>query len=247
MVETHDLPAPPPLDALVVNGGLALFLDFDGTLVDLAASPDTISVPHDLAERLLAMAGRLEGRLALVTGRALDDLGRHLPLAGIACAGSHGADCIDAAGSALGDPVERMPQPAVEALEAAAHEHGLAFERKAHGAALHYRENPGREAAAIAIAADVASRYGLTVLEGKCVVELVRGEADKGSAVATFVELAAFEGATPVFVGDDLTDEHGFRASHARGGFGVIVGDRTPTSARYRLPDVSSVYDWLGL
>lgn len=247
MADAIDLPAPPPLAQLADERELALFLDFDGTLVDLAHAPGAIAVPRGLPGRLRALADRLGGRLALVTGRSLDDLAIHCPIEGIACAGSHGDDRRSAAGAAIGAPAAALPQGAFDALHAAARDLGLALEAKTHGAALHYRTDPERGGAALALATEVAGRFGLAVKEGKHVVELTRPGADKGGAVRAFMGLPPFAGAMPVFVGDDLTDEDGIAACIELGGFGILVGDRSPTGARYRLPGVPAVYRWLNL
>lgn len=247
MNDALDLPPPPPLERLLEKREIALFLDFDGTLIDLAHAPGAIVVPGDLSPRLRALAERLDGRLALITGRSLDDLAGHCPIDGIACAGSHGEDRRDAAGNAIGDPATAMPDGAFDALHSAARDLGLALEAKPHGAALHFRADPERGAAAHELADRVAERFGLATKHGKRVVELTRPGADKGGAVRAFLGLPAFAGAMPVFVGDDLTDEDGIAASIEAGGFGILVGDRTPTGARYRLPDVPAVYQWLSL
>jgi len=247
MSDVIDLPPPPPLERLADARGIAVFLDFDGTLVDLAHRPDAISVPADLGDRLRALAERLGGRLALVTGRSLEDLGGHCPIDGIACAGSHGAARRDAAGVEIGDPARAIAPEALDALRDGAREFGLVLEAKPHGAALHYRSHPEREALADALADEVAARFGLAIKPGKGVVELTGNGADKGSAVRAFLSLPPFADAMPVFVGDDVTDEDGMAACEEAGGFGILVGDRTPTMARYRLPDVPAVYRWLSL
>jgi trehalose 6-phosphate phosphatase len=123
---------------------------------------------------------------------------------------------------------------------------GLGFEMKPHGAALHYRENPAKGEAAHAFAAELATAHGWATQSGKCVVELVEGQSDKGSAVRAFMQAAPFAGARPFFFGDDLTDEQGFAACAAEGGAGVLVGERPDTVAGYALPDVASVHLWLG-
>lgn len=247
MSDVIDLPPPPPLHRLADTREIALFLDFDGTLVDLAHAPGAISVPSDLGGRLRALAERLGGRLALVTGRSLEDLGAHCPIDGIACAGSHGAARRDAAGAAVGDPARAIAPEALDVLRAGAREFGLVLEAKPHGAALHYRSHPERAASADALAEEVAARFELAIKPGKDVVELTQTGADKGDAVRSFLSLPPFAGALPVFIGDDVTDEDGMAACEGAGGFGILVGDRTPTAARYRLPDIPAVYQWLSL
>jgi len=241
------LEAPPVLDSLRSAGALALFLDFDGTLVELAARPEAIVVPDAVSERLWSLSARLEGRLALVSGRAIDDLERHLGSLAIARAGSHGIARMLADGSVLGEEPEIFPADAAETLRTFAQTRGFLLEEKPHGAALHYRAAPHLEEEGANFAGNFAKLHGLEVKRGKCVIELVRPGADKGSAVRAFMTIAPFVGARPVFVGDDLTDEDGFAAAEELGGFGIIVGERQPSVARYRLHDTVAVHRWLGL
>ena len=242
-----DLPPPPTLAELKQHGGVALFLDFDGTLVELAETPDGIDVPTGLMGGLLDLSDRLDGRLALVSGRAIDNLEQHLGPCSLAVAGSHGAHCRDAAGDPVGEAPEGLPAAAEEALEAFTARQGCRLERKPHGAALHFRERPELEEAGATFAADLAGRFGLEVKRGKRVIELVRPGADKGGAVRAFMAREPFTGATPVFVGDDITDEDGFAAVGEMGGMAIIVGDRRPTSAGFALANPAAVHDWLGL
>jgi trehalose 6-phosphate phosphatase len=238
---------PPQLSELCKAGPAALFVDFDGTLVGLAERPDAILVPPGLGERLCSLANRLGGRLALVSGRTLADVERHLGKLGIACAGSHGIARRLADGSPFGTEPESLPREVGAALRDFAAEHGFALEEKAHGAALHFRAAPHLEARGHEFAEELAALHGLEAKRGKCVVELVRPGADKGGAVRAFMSLAPFRGALPVFLGDDVTDEDGFAAAQDLGGFGILVGDRRPTAARYGLADDAAAREWLGL
>lgn len=241
------LPPPPPLSQLCEAGPVALFLDFDGTLIEIASGPDAIDVPDNLPDRFDILAARLEGRLALVSGRGLDNIHRHIGALKIARAGSHGADRVLADGSVLGERAQPLTPQVIEALADLAEEYGALLERKAHGAALHYRSNPESGEAIGVAAAAIASENGLVVKRGKCVAELVRPGADKGGAVAAFMEVAPFAGSTPVFIGDDVTDEDGFIAAEKLGGFGIAVGERASQNARYHLPLVKDVHAWLNL
>ena len=238
-----NLPPPPALD----DGALALFLDFDGTLVDIAPTPDGIFVPPGLADALHGLRDRLEGRLALVSGRSLEDLERHLGPLAIARAGSHGADCRLADGRVLGDAAHGLDAHVLDEIAQFAAARGFDLEHKTHGAALHYRANPGLEDAGLAFAGELAERHSLTVKRGKCVIELVQRGADKAAAVNRFMAVAPFAGAVPVFVGDDVTDEDGMRAASALGGFGIAVGERQNDFARYFLETTAAVQHWLGL
>ena len=239
------LPAPPALGALIEGGPLALFLDFDGTLVELAAGPDDIAVPQGLVEALDRLSARLGGRLALVSGRAIVDLEKHLGPLALARAGSHGADCRLADGTVLGAAPTGLTRDALAELAAFAEAEGFMREDKPHGGALHYRHDPSLEAKGLAFAETFAARQGLTVKRGKCVIEFVASGADKGGAVAALMAEPPFAGALPVFVGDDVTDEDGFRAAGQLGGFGVLVGDREGSQARYGLDRPADVYRWL--
>lgn len=247
MSEHVTLSPPPSLSDLSQQRPVALFLDFDGTLVDLASTPDGIIVGETLADDLFTLGERLDHRLALVSGRAIPDLQRHLGPLRVARAGSHGIARELADGSPLGELPVALPDEAGDALRAFAAEHGFALEEKPHGAALHFRSDPALEPAGLAFAQELAGRHLLEVKRGKSVIELVRPGVSKEGAVRAFMQVAPFAGAMPIFVGDDITDEDGFRAADDLGGFGILVGDRSPSRARYQLPDTAAVHEWLGL
>ncbi|HEX8482843.1 MAG TPA: trehalose-phosphatase [Allosphingosinicella sp.] len=236
-------PLPPPLSRLAP---LALFLDFDGTLVELAETPGGIAVPTGLAPLLDRLSARLEGRLAIVSGRAVDDLRRYLGASAAVLSGSHGAELHYADGRRI--PVSAPPGLA-EARESirrfAAGGEGLLVEDKPAGVALHYRLAPERAAEADAFVEALAGRSGLILQRGKMVAELRPAGSDKGAAVRRLMGEPPFKGARPVFVGDDLTDEDAFRAAASLGGDGVLVGPPRPTAARWRLNGVADVHAWL--
>lgn len=244
MDQTSVLASPPPLADVERP---ALFLDFDGTLVGIADTPDAILVPSDLGARLGALAQQLDGRLALISGRGLDDLGRHLGSMTFARAGSHGMDRYGADGALRGAEPQVIPPEVNQALQDFADREGVLFEAKPHGGALHFRMKPESMEVVNRFAEELALAHGLSVKFGKQVCEVVHRGADKGSAVRAFMADPEFAGSTPVFVGDDVTDEDGFEAANGLGGFGIIVGDRGPTLARYRLASVGDVYQWLAL
>ena len=247
MAASSPLPAPPPLHDLMAEGPVALFLDFDGTLVELADDPDGIHVPDGLVDALRKLRERLDGRLAIVTGRALDNLETHVGACDLNRAGSHGAYCLDEGGARLGEEPKALPPEAVETMRRFADEKSLRYEEKTHGGALHYRSDPDAEQDVLDLAQDVARTYDLEMKRGKRVVELTASGAHKGSAVQTFMAQDRFTGARPVFIGDDLTDEDGFAGANECGGFGIAVGERESQTARYHLADVSAVHAWLNL
>lgn len=240
------LPAPPPLAGLLADCRVALFLDFDGTLVEIAEGPDAIAVPHGLADGLQRLAARLDGALALVSGRSIANLTDFLGPLPLHLAGSHGGHVLGPNGTPLREAAP-LPAPVVEALGAFAQDNQLLHERKPHGGALHYRARPDLEGDARRFADTLASEHGLATKSGKCVIELVWPGADKGGAVELLTARPPFAGAIPVFVGDDVTDEDGFAACARLGGFGIAVGERESAAARYSLATVKDVHAWLEL
>lgn len=245
MLPTRVMPdsPPPPLSRLAPA---ALFLDFDGTLVELAEAPGAISVPSGLKPLLDRLSERLGGRLAIVSGRAVGDLRRHLAGSAAILSGSHGAELHYADGRSI--PVSAPPglASARESVRRfAAGGEGLLVEDKPAGVALHYRLAPERAEEADAFLEALAERSGLALQRGKMVAELRPHGADKGAALRLLMAEPPFAGARPVFVGDDLTDEDAFRAAAALGGEGVLVGPARPTAARWRLDGVAGVTSWL--
>ena len=142
------------------------------------------------------------------------------------------------------------PAPAVRTVVAAFHDFaadrpGMIVEDKGVSAGLHFRGAQDHAVAARDLAGRLAEDTGLSLQAGNLVVELKTPGTDKGTALSAFMAEAPFQGATPVMVGDDLTDEHGFRAAATLGGFGVLVGPPRSTAARFGLTDVAAVLDWL--
>jgi trehalose 6-phosphate phosphatase len=224
----------------------ALFLDFDGTLVEIAPRPDAIVVPPDLPDLLDRLVKTTAGAVAVVSGRTIADIEHYLKLP-LPAAGMHGLERRFAPGA----PVEAAPAPPeldtlrVRIKESRLLGAGIELEDKGGGLAIHYRAAPTREAEVKHfLHKAVADLAALQLIEGKMVVEAKGSGFDKGAAVDLFMESATFRGRTPVFIGDDVTDEDGMRAAIARGGFGIKVGDGA-SLARYRLPDVPSVHQWL--
>ncbi len=203
-------------------------------------------MPDQLSDRLQRLANRLDGRLALVSGRSVDNLQTFLGALPLHLAGSHGGHILAPNGTALRD-AEPLPAPVAEAMDGFARDNGLLHERKSHGGALHYRTRPEFEAETHRFAEQLAVDHALSTKSGKCVIELVWPGADKGGAVDLLARRAPFADALPVFVGDDVTDEDGFAACARRGGFGIAVGERASAAARYSLSSVKDVHAWLEL
>lgn len=234
---------PPPPSALRRP---ALFLDLDGVLAPLAETPDAV-VPLARRTRVLReVAERFDRRVAIISGRTIAEIDRISDAALDAASGVHGLERRRVDGSLHRIEPAAGVRRAVEAFEAFARATpGVIVEDKTVSAGLHFRQAQGAGDEAMDLARQVAEDTGLVMQPGNLVVELKTPGTDKGTAVAAFMAEAPFTGAQPVMLGDDLTDEHGFRAAEALGGFGVLVGPQRPTAARYSLPDVDAVLAWL--
>ena len=232
------MPLNPPPELL---HGASLFLDFDGTLVELADEPNAIEVKEHLPNLLSRLSEKLGGRLTLVSGRASADVQSWLAPLQLPIAGSHG---LELAGTLL-HPSERLAEGLRHLRELQSRHEGVLVEEKPLGAALHYRLAPEAEEACRAAAEHAASVTGLQVQPGKMVFELKPASGDKGTAVRRIMAEPLHAGRRPLFIGDDLTDEYGFAAAQELGGAGVLVGQERPTLAIYRLADVQAVHDWL--
>lgn len=237
------LPAPPP----TLLESASVFLDFDGTLVDIADRPDQVAVDPALTDLLSGLARRLGGRVAIVSGRSIAQLDALLgPVAQtLALSGSHGCEhrwhgitAHPVRPDSLTDVAEAM-QAAAEGLD------GVIIEDKSFGVALHYRLDPGFEPQALLLAERLAARHELATQHGKMMVELRVPGSDKGVAVARLMQRPEMAGTTPIFIGDDLTDESAFAAARAGGGHGILVGAAHKTMAQYGLPDPAAVRAWL--
>jgi trehalose 6-phosphate phosphatase len=235
---------PPPLP-----DGFAVFLDIDGTLLDLAPAPDAVHVDKALATLLPRVRRALGGALALITGRAITDVDRLFPGLRMPVAGQHGCERRDALGALhLHAPVTNTLETLRKLfIEFARTHEGLLLEDKGSTIALHYRKAPQladhvHKTLHAHVAASGVTTYRLQ--PGKMLLELRPDDRDKGTAIRDFMAERPFKGRCPVFVGDDKTDEHGFQLINKIGGWSVKVGTGT-TCARYRLPDVGAVRAWL--
>ena len=238
------LPPPPPL-----CHRWALFLDVDGTLVPFADDPEQVYVSPYLVPRLQALSTAMDGAIALVSGRRVEMLDRMFAPLRLAAAGLHGLQ-RRRSGETLADmpgPPAELEAIKLQALEFVTQWPQALVEDKGEAMALHWRAAPDSALALQAFAARAVERLpGYHLQPGNMVVELRPRHADKGGAIEAFLDEAPFRGRQPVFVGDDLTDEHGFRAVNAHGGLGVLVGERGGTDARCGLPDIAAVHAWLG-
>ena len=213
-----------------LQGACAFFLDLDGTLLDITDHPHHVSVDEELLRLLKALGRAAQGALA------------------ICVAGQHGAERRDFSGTMHRHAVPLAAlEEARRRFKAMAAKHpALVLEDKGVNLALHFRTAPGLRAEVLEAARALAGELGgaFEVQLGKMVVELRPSGKDKGVAIAEFMDEPPFKGRTPIFVGDDLTDEFGFALINRIGGYSVKVGEGD-SAARSRLPDSAAVRAWL--
>lgn len=224
-----------------------LFLDFDGTLVELVDQPDAVRADAALRVLLIELRRKLEGRLAIISGRSLQQIDEILgeSAADLAISGSHG--CEHRWNGVLARP-NRPPtldEAAARLQQFADSRPGVVVEEKSFGIALHYRMAPQVEVLAHALVAALADELDLCLQPGKMMIELRVGGGDKGRAIQRLMDRAPMRGTLPVFAGDDVTDEPGFAAARALGGHAILIGSPRATSADYGLPSPDALRDWL--
>ncbi|KOC88793.1 trehalose-phosphatase [Winslowiella iniecta] len=231
-----------------LSGGLyAFFFDVDGTLAAIKPRPDEVSIPASVRRTLQSLSALSHGAVALISGRPVEQLDGlaapfHAPLAGV-----HGAERRDATGE-----LHRisLPDEVVKQLHETLSSNinnwpGTQLETKGMAFALHYRQAEHYQPQILQLAESMVKRFPMLALQpGKCVVELKPKGIDKGAAIRAFMQEAPFAGRIPLFIGDDLTDEAGFRVVNAMNGLSVKVGEGS-SDARFRLKDVDEVYSWL--
>lgn len=225
----------------------ALFLDLDGTLVEIVDHPSLTAASPRLRTLLPQLPEACGGAVAVITGRRIEEVDRILAPHAFLAAGVHGLQRRSVSGAMWSfDPadalteVRRLVEPFV-----AAHD-GLWIEDKQLAFAVHYRSRPELEEEVHRFVGTLQMKLppDIEILLGQHVFEVKPGISDKGRAIEAFMEEVPFVGRLPIFVGDDVTDEAGFRSVNALGGVSVKVGSG-PTIARWRLPDVDAVIGWL--
>lgn len=235
------------LDAAVplLPGHAALYLDFDGTLAEFAATPERVVIDESLPALLASLATALDGALAILTGRQLASFDALVAPVILAGAGLHGAELRPGPGITLVSGEQAATATLVRQLQAHfGDDPRLLVEDKEFAVALHFRRAPERAAECREAMHQFAPSRLFDVMEGSKVIEARPKGADKGAALRTLARLEPFAGRLQVCVGDDRTDEDGIVAAQDLGGFGVKIGCGE-SAARYRLPDVPAVHRWL--
>ena len=225
----------------------ALFLDFDGTLTEIAATPDSVHIDDGLPPLLTDLSRVMSDAVAIVSGRPILQIDRFLQPATLPVAGLHGLEHRRVDGVIVQRDAHRHDLETVKMcmVQLADRDERLLLEDKGLTVALHYRNAQDRAPECRKIVQSAVDQIpGLTLLEGKMVLEARPVDMHKGKAIQVFMAEAPFNGRVPVMVGDDVTDEDGFELVNSLQGITVKVGPGD-TQARYRLPAVEDVLVWL--
>lgn len=228
--------------------GAALFLDIDGTLLDIAPRPDAVAVPASLRADLGRVRAALGGALALVSGRAVGEIDRLFAPLVLPASGVHGAEFRPDPHGAAERLAPRIPDEVRAGVQAVVARHpGALFEDKGVAVAAHWRLAPEAGTAIEGAVRDLlrAAPSELAALRGHCVLEIKASALDKGRAVDRFMRAAPFAGRRPVFIGDDVTDEAAFAAARRRGGLAYSVG-RPMEGAMDWFASAADVRRWIG-
>jgi len=228
----------------------ALFLDVDGCIVEFQTRPEDVLIPETLLVTLSALKAELNGALAVVSGRTLEQLDHLFAPLLLPCAGQYGIERRAADGH-----LHRAPLPQRSLLEELHREcyallplhPGLKIEDKGASIALHYRSAPQLADTIARAAAQIVAPFGgvFETQPGAMVQEIVPATSSKGGAVRAFLREQPFMARLPVFLGDDHADESAFAAVNALGGISIGVGVARETHAKYHLPDPAAARDWL--
>ncbi len=234
--------SPPPLTL-----DCCLFLDVDGTLIEFSDSPEESVVDEKLKFLLTTILNKLDGALALVSGRSIVSLDRLFAPLRFAAAGLHGIERRDLNGSLRGAGFgdSRLNSLKVALQEITSAHPNTHFEDKGRAIAMHFRNDPEQEPTIRKIFVDAVARLGSQyhIQEGHFVLEIKPSGFSKGTAIKAFLKEQPFSGRLPIFIGDDLTDRDGFRAVEDCDGMSIAVGDRV--QAQWRLEDPAAVRTWL--
>lgn len=235
---------PPPNTA---DRHWAWFLDVDGTLLEIEAYPDLVTADARLLQLLENLHRNYGGAVALISGRSLEQLNGIFGDLALTAAASHGLQQRLPDGT-LVNRASEVPSGSLRRItDFAARHPGLVVEQKPFSVGLHYRARPELEAIVLEEMEKIHSELDndVRLMRGKMVVEIMPAGANKGSAIRSLMQASPFEGRFPVFVGDDVTDEHGFEVVNELGGMSIRVGSLDGSVARWQLKNVADLRAWL--
>ena len=231
---------------LLSQNKLAIFLDIDGTLIPYANHPNNIIVPKNLKYLLYNLRNKLNGALALISGRMVQDIQNIINPLKLSVSGIHGLEYTNNHGQYLRNNIEPIPLDIYKRLYTFSKNYpGSMIEKKNISVALHYRNAPGIEKKATSVINRIISGSDLKLLKGNKVLELVPKNSNKGKAINFFMNKQPFLNKIPVFIGDDVTDEYGFKSVNNLGGYSIKVGYQSNTLANFFIKDTTSVLKFL--
>ncbi len=233
----------PPIDDLE---HYCIFLDFDGTLVEIEDHPNDVRVDASTIRFVERLRGKVGGALALISGRDIDVVDRLLHPLVLPVAGVHGLQRRDAEGQLHSPVIDlRVVEAIATDIEATFNEEpGIIIEKKTGAVSLHYRLRPDFETRCLELAQKIVrDRPELHLIKGKMVCEIRIDGDDKAAVIEAFLAEPPFRGRKPIFAGDDITDESGFSAVNACGGVSIKVGGG-PSSAKFRAESVADLHNW---
>jgi trehalose 6-phosphate phosphatase len=241
-----ELPAPP----LVALNETAIFLDVDGTLIEIAPTPESVVVPPDLVPMLQTLHHALDGALAIVSGRTIAVLDHLLGNTGLPMAGVHGGELRAVAGGAITEINPHLPADLQARVWTIINElkqqwPGLRGEDKGPAFSFHYRQAPEAEPALRAALAKLDLDAQWEILSGHMIYEIRSRGQSKAVAIDRLMAMPAFAGRKPVFAGDDRTDLDGIRKVTELGGAGIAVAGLKAEQAKWALPNPTAVRGWL--
>ena len=234
--------------ALDFNQPIALFLDVDGTLLEFCNNPDDVYPGVELNLILKSLSSLLKGALALVTGRRVLEIDRIFHPLQLPVGGQHGLEHRDAEGNFKLVKSLKFPENIRSQIQCFGEIYPeCAIEDKSLTIAIHYRRAPKLEEKVLKFVNKlIEGEKHFHAISGNMVIEIKPLGVDKGQSIALFMENEPFVDKLPIFIGDDVTDEDGFRYINANNGISIKVGTRTSSLARYNLNNVNAVHDWLG-
>jgi trehalose 6-phosphate phosphatase len=238
---------PPPEEILRNPAAWALFLDIDGTLLDMAPAPDAVVVPPEVVQILAGLADTFGGAVALSTGRQVSDADRLLAPLQLKTCGVHGTEARTVPGGETLMLVPPVPDALVGAvLDVARGAPGVLVEQKSVGIAVHYRNVPDARPLLVRELARVVTGFeGFALHPGRRVLEIIPQGYSKGTALTWLMRLAPFNGRRPIMIGDDAGDQPAFLAAERHGGFGFKVAGEHFNPAEADFASISHVRSWL--
>jgi trehalose 6-phosphate phosphatase len=226
----------------------ALFLDVDGTLLDIQDHPGDVRADPELVELLQQLLTHFNGALALISGRSIAEIDRIFGNVHFPAVGAHGAEMREVNSVLEAAPSRPLPANVLQRITRLVDDHdGLLLERKKGGVSLHYRRAPELAAKCKALVLEVMPELGsdFRLIEGKMVYEIAPRQHNKGEAIRQLLKSREFKQRQPVFIGDDITDEDGFEVVNALQGISIRVGAGSATAAQFALGSVADVREWL--